>query len=262
MGDPYFRFGNISANPEGDGGGEDADEEDGAPVGVTQDDAGDEGGERESDGPGALHDGEGFGAEVVRPGFGDEGGAGVPLAAHAEAEDEADDGEHEHGGGEAGGERADGVSEDAEHEGALASDAVGEEAEKNAADAGGEQHERGEDAGGALGHGEVAHDMGEDERVKHGVEGVEHPAEGGGEEGAALGGGGLAEELDGAWGHCGDCSSGEGTLPISLPRRLPEQLLNRLHQHEESVGVIWKVYESVAQVEASRLLILGIYDNG
>src|SRR6202007_2302446 len=95
-------FGDVILDPERDRGWEDSDEENRAPVGVVEDDSGDESSEGVSDGPGGLDDGDGFGSEFGGPGFGDEGGAGVPLAAHTESEDEAEDGKHEDRGGEAG----------------------------------------------------------------------------------------------------------------------------------------------------------------
>ena len=54
----------------------------------------------------------------------------------------------------------------------------------------------------------------------------------------------------------------DSALPISSRSQLPEERLNSLHEHEESVRMIRKIYESVAQVEVSRLLIFGIDDNG
>src|SRR5256885_10622967 len=45
------------------------------------------------------------------------------------------------------------------------SDAVGDKAEQDAADAGGEQRERCEEAGGGFAHTEVAHDVRQDEGV-------------------------------------------------------------------------------------------------
>src|SRR5208337_3780412 len=54
-----------------------------------------------------------------------------------------------------------------------------------------------------------AHHVDQDQRVEHGIEGVEHPAESGGEQGAALLGSCLLQELDGADRHAGsDCISG------------------------------------------------------
>src|SRR5581483_9796083 len=87
---PHAGFGDTVLDPEGDDGGEDADEADRAPIGIVQDDARDEGRERGSDGPGGWDDREGPGAEFGWPGFGDEGGAGVPFAAHAKSENEAE----------------------------------------------------------------------------------------------------------------------------------------------------------------------------
>jgi hypothetical protein len=52
-------------------------------------------------------------------------------------------------------------------------------------------------------------DVGQHERVQHGVEGVEHPAHSRRQQRAALLGGGLSQELDEADWHGGrDCSRG------------------------------------------------------
>ena len=60
-----------------------------------------------------------------------------------------------------------------------------------------------------LRHTQIAHDMGQDQRVKHGVKCVEHPAESRRQQGAALSGGRLLQELDWTDGHAvSDCSSG------------------------------------------------------
>src|SRR5579883_1688529 len=103
---PHAGFGDTVLDPEGDDGGEDADEEDRAPIGLWEDEAGEEGSGRVSDGPGGWADRDGPGAEFGGPGLGDEGGAGVPFAAHAKSENEAEDGEHEDRGGKARGEGA------------------------------------------------------------------------------------------------------------------------------------------------------------
>jgi hypothetical protein len=53
--------------------------------------------------------------------------------------------------------------------------------------------------------------MGQDQRVKHGVEGVEHPAKSGRQQGAALLGRCLSQELNRPNRHVGsDCISGSG----------------------------------------------------
>ena len=190
---PGLGLGKVAAEPEGDEGGEDAGEEDGAPAEVREDE-GDEGrAEGVADSPGALDEGEGFGAMAVGPGFGDEGCAGGPFAAHAEAEEQAAGQELRGGVSEAAEGCRDGVDEDAEGEGAGAAEAVGEPAEGEASR--GRGQERGGDHGAAGGGGEaeLALDRAEDERVEHNVHAVEHPAEGGGEEDALLVAGGLGE---------------------------------------------------------------------
>ena len=198
---PERRLRYALANPEGDESGQDSDKKDHSPVGVAQDDARHQRSESIADGPGTLHQRNRLGAQFIGPGFRDQGRACIPLASHAQSEDEAKHRQHKHGSRESGRERADRVSQDAEHEGALASDAVGKKAEEHTADARGQQSESVEKAGRPLRHAEIAHDVGQHQRVKHGVEGVEHPAESGGQQGAALGGSGLLQELHGAGGH-------------------------------------------------------------
>ena len=130
---------------------------------------------------------EGLAAVLRRPGLGDERGAGRPLAAHAQAEDEAEDRELHDGGREAAGPARQRVDEDRDHQRARAADAVGEEAEEQAADGRGQQGERVQEPGRGLVHPEVAHQVREHHGVEHHVHGVEHPAEAAGHERAALG---------------------------------------------------------------------------
>src|SRR5262249_21242771 len=91
------------------------------------------------------------------------------------------------------GEGAQGIGEDAEHQGTLASDAVGDETEEHAADAGSEQGQGGEEAGHGLAHAEIANDVGQNQRVEHSVESIEHPAESSSEKSPALSDGGVGE---------------------------------------------------------------------
>ena len=112
-----------------------------------------------------------------RPGLGDERRARRPLAAHAQPEDEAEDGELDDRGAEAAGAAGQRVHEDRDHQRARAAHAVGQEAEQRAADGGGHQGEGVEQARRGLVHPQVAHQVGEDQGVEHHVHGVEHPAE-------------------------------------------------------------------------------------
>ncbi len=75
-----------------------------------------------------------------------------------------------------------------------AANAIGDEAEKHAPDAGCEQCQRVQQSRLGLGNPEVAHDVSDDHRVQHYVEGIEHPAERSREHGSALDRRGGAEE--------------------------------------------------------------------
>src|SRR3954462_12717374 len=125
---PHGGFGDAFLNPKRDQGRKNPNKEDHAPVSVLQNDARHQRSQSVSDGPGALHNGNSLRAQMGWPGFGDQGGSRVPLSTHAEAQDETERGEHENRSRESGGEGAKGVSQDAEHQGALASNAVGEKA--------------------------------------------------------------------------------------------------------------------------------------
>ena len=60
-----------------------------------------------------------------------------------------------------------------------------------------------------LRHAQIAHDVGQHQRVEHRVERVEHPAQSSRQQGAALLGRCLSQELNWADGHAGsDCSRG------------------------------------------------------
>jgi len=59
--------------------------------------------------------------------------------------------------------------------------------ENKSADGGSDEHQGIQKTRGASVHAELAHQVGENERVKHDVHGVEHPAEAAGDERFALG---------------------------------------------------------------------------
>jgi hypothetical protein len=68
-----------------------------------------------------------------------------------------------------------------------------------------------------LRHAQIAHDVGQHERVQHGVERAEHSAQNSRQQRAALLGGPLLQELNRADGHAGkDCSRGAGMVVGSL----------------------------------------------
>ena len=207
--EPHLRFRHTILYPERNESGKNSDKKHHPPVGVTQNDACCQRRQRIADGPRTLHHGKRLSPQFIGPGFCDQGRAGIPLASHAQSKDETKHCQHKHGGRKPGSERADRVSQDAEHQSALASDAIGEEAEKHAADSGGQQGQRVEQAGGRLRHAEIAHHVGQDKCVKHRVERVQHPAESGRQQGAALLGVGLPQELNWPNRHAGsDCSRG------------------------------------------------------
>ena len=129
---------------------------------------------------------------MTGPGFGDERGAGVPLAAHAETEEKTEEAEDCYASRKATGEREERIGEDAHTEQAAAAQAVGEEAEEKAAEGGADERESVQSACHGFGHAELAHQGGEHERVEHDIEGIEHPAEAGGDDGAALWRGSVA----------------------------------------------------------------------
>jgi hypothetical protein len=142
--------------------------------------------ERVADGPGALHQRKRLGAVLCGPYLRDQRGAGGPLAAHAEAKNDA--AEHKFGGcsGEAAERGGNGVDQHAGGEGAGAAKAVGEPAEADAAR--GCREQRGGHHGPAHGCREMhgALHLTEHERVEHHVHAVEHPAETSGEQGTLL----------------------------------------------------------------------------
>jgi len=107
-----------------------------------QHDSGNQRGEGIADCPGALHNGNCFGAQFCGPGFGYQRGAGVPFASHAEAQDEAKHRQHQNRSRQARSEGADGVGQDAEHQRALSPDAVRNKAEQHSADTRSQQSQR------------------------------------------------------------------------------------------------------------------------
>ena len=116
------------------------------------------------------------------------GCAGGPFSTHAEAQQETERRQLRDGVREAASGAGNRVHDDGSHQRAGAADAVGNPAECEAADGGGEKGEGVEEAGGARVHRELADQEGEDQRVQHHVHGVEHPAEAAGDKGLALGG--------------------------------------------------------------------------
>jgi len=111
--------------------------------------------------------------------FRDEGGAGRPLATEAEAEQHADDRELQRGLREAAGGGEDGIDQHRGHERALAADAVGDDAERDAADCRSEQRHRRQQAGGRERQVErrILDERRDHHRVEHHIERIEHPAE-------------------------------------------------------------------------------------
>src|SRR5437764_12629503 len=78
------------------------------------------------------------------------------------------------------GKGANRISEDAQHEGSCATDAVGDEAEQHASDTGCKQGEGVQQTCRLLAHVQVPDNVGDDQRIEHYVECVEHPSERGG----------------------------------------------------------------------------------
>ena len=114
---------------------------------------------------------------LLGPGLADEGGAAGPLAAHAQAEEDAEDGELPDVLSETASEGKDRIEQDAEVQGPRAAEFVGQDAEQQAANRGGAQGQRGHQTARFTRQPEVLDDGGEDERIEHHVEGVEHPTQ-------------------------------------------------------------------------------------
>ena len=95
--------------------------------------------ERIADGPGALHEAESALARWLGgPGLGDKGGTGGPLAAHAEAEQDATDRKLRNGVGERAEAGGKAVDKDAGGKRPGATEPVGDEAEEDPSGGGGQ----------------------------------------------------------------------------------------------------------------------------
>ena len=202
---PQLRLGYAPLYPQHHQGGKNANEECHPPIGVMQNNAGHQRRQRISNRPRALHDRNGLGSEFRRPGFSHQGCSCVPFASHAEPEDETEDGEHQNRGREARGERTNRIGEDAQHQCALASRTVGNESECHASDPRGQQGQAVEQTSYAFAHAQVAHDVGQHERVEHGVKGIEHPAQSGSNQSASLRRSNLGKCRRDARSHSQDC---------------------------------------------------------
>jgi hypothetical protein len=112
-----------------------------------------------------------------RPDLGDEGRSGRPLAAHAQPEHEAEEGELGHALRQATGEARERVDQDRRHQRAGAAHAVGNHPECQAADGGSGERERVQEPGLGLAEPEVEHQLREHHGIEHHVHGVEHPAQ-------------------------------------------------------------------------------------
>ena len=210
---PDRRFCDAAADPQRQQRRQHADEEDPPPAPARQDEAGDGGRGAVADRPGALHQAERLAAIARAPRFGDQRRAARPLAAHAEAQADAAERQLPHGLGEAAEEREHRVDEDAPDQRPRPSEAIGDDAEADAAGGGGEQGDRSEQPRGGRRQREVAHQVGEDQRPQHHVERIEHPAEPGGDEGAPSFGGAVAPPAEEAGGR-GSRVRAHSALPV------------------------------------------------
>ena len=184
---PDLRLLDLAPDPDREQRRQDADEEHAAPPPERHHDQVDQRGEAVADRPRALHEGQRLAAVLRRKRFRDERRAGRPLAAHAEAEQDAEHGELHRRLREAARGGEDRVDQHRGHQRALAPEPVGDDAERDAAGGGGQQRDRPEDAGRLereVQH-RIADERREHDRVEHHVERVEHPAERGGDEGAS-----------------------------------------------------------------------------
>ena len=157
---------------------------DAAPAPDRHDDQIDERGQAVADRPRALHERQRLAAMSGGKRFRNQRGAGRPLPAHAEAKQDAEDGELRHRLREAAGGGEDRIDQHGGHQRAFSSEPIGDDAERDAADRGGEQRERPEQAGGAGRQREcrIVDERGQHDRVEHHVERIEHPAERRGDE--------------------------------------------------------------------------------
>ena len=184
-----------------------ADGEHGAPAVVRADRVVDDGGEKGAEVVAGVHPGGALFAARFGPLLGDEDAADGPLAADADARQEAECGElpDRHGG--ASEKREDGVAKDGEDEGADAAEAIcqrsPEEGEAPADQEDGEEHAAVEAdvglGGGESGAGqEIAQRGHQDQGIDEGIHAVERPSGPCGPEAADLVGG---QRLGGGAGH-------------------------------------------------------------
>jgi hypothetical protein len=124
-----------------------------------------------------LHDAECLAAVLLGPGLADEGGAAGPFAAHAQAKEDAKDGELPDVLGEPAGERKDRIEQDAEVQGPGAAKLVGQDAKDQSAHCGRSQGQGGHQTARLTRQPEVLDDGREDQGVEHHVEGIEHPTQ-------------------------------------------------------------------------------------
>jgi hypothetical protein len=128
-----FRFGHRFADPEGEQGGEHADDEDPARALFGEQPTG-EAGEEHADVDRCLEGGGDPGAPRFRPGFGQQGRAHGPLAADAEGGKKPEDQQVPPLGGKRGEPGEPGIGQDREDQGPAAPDAVADAPEKRATD--------------------------------------------------------------------------------------------------------------------------------
>ena len=133
-------------------------------------------GERPADRPRALDHAERLAARLGPDQLGDQDRADGPLAAEADALEDAEHQQHLVARRDARQEREERVDADGQHQRARPADAVGEDAAEDAADRGGGQRDGGERAGGALADVERRADRRQRQRQDDQVEGVERVA--------------------------------------------------------------------------------------
>ncbi len=179
---PHLRLLDAPPHPGGRQGGQDADEERGSPAPDRQHQLRDDGGGREADRPRALHDPERLAAVFGRPGLGHQRGPARPLATHADPEQGAE--QHQVPGRlcETAGAGEHRVDQDAADQGAGAAVAVGNHAEQDSAERGGDERGRPDQPRHPLAEPEVRHHGRQHQRVEVDVERIEHPAQAGGAE--------------------------------------------------------------------------------
>ena len=174
--DPHLRLRHTLPYPKRDERRQNPNKEHKPPIRIPQNNPRHQRRQRIPDSPRTLHDGNRLGPQFIRPGFRHQRRPGIPLAAHPQSEDEPKHGQHKHGCREPGSKRADRVSQNAEHQCPLASNSVGKKTKKHAADARRQQRERVKKSRRFLRHPQIAHDVSQHQRVKHGVKSVQHPA--------------------------------------------------------------------------------------